>query len=99
VSKKEVDMALQLVEEMTEPFQPKKYKDTYRDDLMARVKKKVKAGDTEVVEEPEEAAEPKQSAEVIDMVALLKKSLGKGKGQHKPAQHGRRAAHRESRAR
>lgn len=107
VSKKEVEMALQLVEEMSEPFAPKKYKDTYRDDLMARVKKKVKAGDTEVVEEPEGSAEPRQSAEVIDMVALLKKSLGKGRATpaaahaaRKTASHSRRrTAHRESRAR
>lgn len=107
VSKKEVEMALQLVKEMSEPFAPKKYKDTYRDDLMARVKKKVKAGDTEVVEEPEEAAEPKRSAEVIDMVALLKKSLGKGKATPSVAHAARRTAHharrraapRESRAR
>lgn len=107
VSKKEVDMALQLVEEMSEPFSPKKYKDTYRDDLMAQVKKKVKSGDTEVVEAPEEADEPKHTAEVIDMVALLKKSLGKGKATpavahaaRRTASHSRRrAAPRESRAR
>src|SRR6185436_6934393 len=30
VSGREVDMALQLVKEMSEPFAPKKYKDTYR---------------------------------------------------------------------
>ena len=34
VSNREVDMALQLVKEMSEPFAPKKYKDTYRDDLL-----------------------------------------------------------------
>jgi DNA end-binding protein Ku len=80
VSKKEVDMAMQLVEEMSEPFAPKKYKDTYRDDILARVKKKVKAGRTEEVEQPEAAeAAPRRSADVIDLTALLKQSLGKAK--------------------
>jgi non-homologous end joining protein Ku len=36
-------MALQLVEEMSESFAPAKYKDTYHDDLLARIRKKVKA--------------------------------------------------------
>lgn len=81
VSAKEVDMALQLVEEMSEPFAPKKYKDTYRDDILARVKKKVKAGKTEVVEEVgEDEAAPRAKAEVIDLTALLRQSLGKAKG-------------------
>jgi DNA end-binding protein Ku len=97
VSKKEVQMALQLVEEMSEPFQPKKYKDNYRDDLMARIKQKVRAGDTEKVEAPEQEAEaPRPSAEVIDLVALLKKSLHGGKAQKAAA--GRKVARTRKRA-
>ena len=83
VSKKEVDMALQLVEEMSESFEPKKYKDTYRDDILARVKKKIKSGKTEEVEEPEEGEAAKPSADVIDLTALLKRSLGHGKQREK----------------
>ena len=90
VSKKEVQMALQLVDEMSEPFQPKKYKDTYHDDLMARIRKKAKAGDTETVEGPEETPAPRKSAEVIDLVALLKKSLH-GKAPAKTARARKRA--------
>src|SRR6185436_20297489 len=71
VSGREIDMALQLVKEMSEPFAPKKYKDTYREDLMARIRKKVKSGRTETIEQPEkETASPRKSAEVIDLVAL-----------------------------
>jgi DNA end-binding protein Ku len=73
-------MALQLVKEMSEPFAPKKYKDTYREDLLARIRKKVKSGRTATVEQPEkETAAPRKSAEVIDLVALLKRSLDKTK--------------------
>lgn len=80
VSSREVEMALQLVKEMSEPFAPKKYKDTYREDLMARIRKKVKSGRTTSVEQPEEkTAEPRKTADVIDLVALLKQSLGKAK--------------------
>jgi DNA end-binding protein Ku len=80
VSGREVDMALQLVKEMSEPFTPKKYKDTYREDLMARIRKKVKSGRTAAVEQPEEkAAAPRRTADVIDLVALLKQSLGKAR--------------------
>ena len=71
-------MALQLVKEMSEPFAPKKYKDSYREDLMARIRKKVKSGRTTAVEQPEEkTSAPRKSAEVIDLVALLKRSLDK----------------------
>jgi DNA end-binding protein Ku len=98
VSKQEVQMALQLVDEMSAPFQPKKYKDTYREDLMARIRKKVRSGDTEEVAQPEEEeAPPRKSAEVIDLVALLKKSLH-GKEGAKPAKRAAapRRVHRQS---
>jgi len=79
VTGREVDMALQLVKEMSEPFSPKKYKDTYREDLMARIRKKIKSGRSSVVEQPEKPAAPRPSADVIDLAALLKQSLGKAK--------------------
>lgn len=91
VTRKEVQMALQLVEEMSEPFAPKQYKDTYRDDILARVKKKVKTGKTEKIEEPEEGAH-RESAEVIDLMAALKRSIGKAKHADKPKHE--RARHR-----
>jgi Ku protein len=45
-SGRELQMALKLVEEMTEKWQPEAFKDTYRDDLMKRIEQKVKAGQT-----------------------------------------------------
>jgi DNA end-binding protein Ku len=76
ISPAELKMAERLIADMEAPFKPEEYKDTYRDDLMAFIKKKIKAGDTEVPEEPVEEPEP---SNVIDIMSLLRQSLG-GKG-------------------
>src|SRR5688572_28771508 len=96
-SAREVEMALKLVKEMSEKWKPEKYHDTYRDDLLARIRKKVKAGETEEIAEPEkEGKEPRKGAEVIDLMALLKRSVEKegGKPRKRPARaRARNAAH------
>jgi DNA end-binding protein Ku len=80
IQEKELSMALKLMEEMTEQWNPDKYRDTYRDDILARVKEKIKAGETDVITEAEEAVEtPRRKAEVIDLMALLKSSIDKKK--------------------
>ena len=76
-SPKELDLALRLVKEMEEGWKPQKYKDTYRDDLLARIREKVKAGQTEEITEPEKEGRSRAGAEVIDLMALLKKSVEK----------------------
>jgi DNA end-binding protein Ku len=96
-SSKEVDMALRLVEGMSEKWDPKRYRDTYREDILARVEEKVKAGQTEEITEPEEKERPAKGAEVIDLMALLKRSVEeKGKaragGGHRRARTERGAA-------
>ena len=81
VSDKELSMAERLVDDMTEKWKPEQYKDTYHDDLMARIEDKVKSGETHLITpEAKEEREPRRSAEVIDLVSLLRRSLEKGKG-------------------
>jgi DNA end-binding protein Ku len=93
VSAKELELALRLVEDMSEKWQPEKYKDTYREDLLARVEEKVKAGQTEEITQPGKGeGREKKSADVIDLMSLLKKSVEK----KKPAK--RAAAARKKRA-
>jgi DNA end-binding protein Ku len=98
-SAREVEMALRLVKEMSDKWKPEKYHDTYRDDLLARIRKKVKAGETEEVAEAEGGGkEPKKGAEVIDLMALLRRSVekeGGGKASKRPARGraARKAAH------
>ena len=88
VTAKELDMALRLVEDMADDWEPKKYKDTYREDLLKRIKEKVKAGQTEELTEPEAGAEkPAKGADVIDLMTLLKNSVEK-----KPAARAKRPA-------
>jgi DNA end-binding protein Ku len=76
VSARELEMAERLVQDMTETWDPDRYHDTYRDDLMARVRAKIKAGKTHELAPTDEAGpEPRKSAQVIDLMALLKRSL------------------------
>ena len=90
VTSKELDMALRLVEDMADEWQPAKYKDTYREDLLKRVKEKVKAGESEEITAPDKS-EPreKKGADVIDLMSLLKQSVAK---KPKRTQRKRRAA-------
>jgi DNA end-binding protein Ku len=79
IHEKELSMALKLMDEMTEEWNPDKYRDTYRDDILARVQEKIKAGETEVITEEEEPASPRRKAEVIDLMSLLKSSIDRRK--------------------
>jgi DNA end-binding protein Ku len=76
VSSKEVAMAEKLLEEMSAPWKPEEYHDTYREDLMRRIDEKVRKRQTHVLTTKEKAPkEGRQSAQVIDLMAVLKKSL------------------------
>lgn len=73
VTEKELDMAQRLIESMIGDWEPGKYHDTYSEELLGYIKKKVEAGETARVEEA--APAPRPGAEVIDIMSLLKKSL------------------------
>ena len=82
LSAKEVEMAQSLVESMSGDWDPESLRDTYRDDILALVQKKIRSRQThEIAEpEPEDEDKPRSSAKVIDLMALLKQSIdGKGK--------------------
>jgi len=68
VKEQEVKLAEMLVESLAAPFEPEKYKDTYRENLQALIDAKIKG--QEVVTPPQ--AEP---SKVIDIMEALKKSL------------------------
>lgn len=73
----EMKMATQLVEEMSGKWKPEDFKDEFKHAVMKLVDKKVKAGKTETVIQPEEEA-LSQGAEVIDLTELLARSLKGG---------------------
>jgi DNA end-binding protein Ku len=83
--KRELEMAKALVGSMSAEWDPKKYKDDYRDALMDVIEEKVEAGGKEIEEKPK----PKRtSPKVIDLVAVLRESLAQsGK---KPRTHRKR---------
>jgi len=101
VSSREVDMARRLVEGMSDKWKPEAFHDTYHEDLMALIEKRVAAGQTEVVTEPSgEEEEQPAKGDVIDLMALLKRSVeakektGRPAGQQKARgrKSGRKAA-------
>jgi DNA end-binding protein Ku len=95
VSPREVEMARRLVEGMSATWKPVEHRDTYHEDLMALIEKRVEAGQTEVVTEPskDEGKRPAKG-EVIDLMALLKKSVEakrKGRGPQAAQARGRKS--------
>lgn len=86
VSDKEIKMALSLLEDMTEKWNPLEYHDTYREDVMALVEKKIKANQTKTVTQPEKGEERQPAASnVVDLMGLLRKSIDSKKGDDKKA--------------
>ena len=76
VNPREIEMARKLVDGMTAKWNPDEYRDTYHEDLLALIEKRVQAGQTEVITKPaEEGEERPAKGEVIDLMALLKRSV------------------------
>jgi len=72
----EMNMAAKLIDAMRGDWQPAEYRDTYHEDIMARIEAKEKAGQINEVTAAEKTRAPAQrSAEVIDLMSLLQKSM------------------------
>jgi DNA end-binding protein Ku len=82
VNERELKMARQLIETLSTDFDPSKYHDEYREELLALIDKK--AAGEEIVARPE----PEAPAKVLDLMAALEASLersGEGHARRKPA--------------
>jgi DNA end-binding protein Ku len=90
VSRQEVNMAEQLVATMAGKWNPKIYRDDYRDDVLKLIERKVHSGQTKTVEPAEPAARPKRIAKVVDIMHLLRQSVEDAKRKGEP--EGRRKA-------
>ena len=80
---KEIDMAEKLIDDMSGTWDPAEYHDTFRDDILTLVDRKVREGRTESVEPMEAENAAPRTGNVIDLTDLLRQSLakrGKGKG-------------------
>jgi DNA end-binding protein Ku len=78
VTQAEIDLATQLVATISKPFDPAapEYRDTYRDDLTQLIEKKAEGAAPAPVPA---APEPEMGGELVDIVALLQKSLAEAK--------------------
>jgi DNA end-binding protein Ku len=74
-----VDLATQLIEQKSGPFRPDQFKDHYQDALRALVQKKMKGKKITA-----EKAEARPSAQIIDLMDALRKSVQGRGGERSP---------------
>ncbi len=72
LGKREETMAMTLVEQMTERWDPARYTDDYKSNLMKLIDAKIEAGGKAL---PTEKPHQRAATNVIDLVAVLQKSL------------------------
>jgi DNA end-binding protein Ku len=80
ITTKELELARKLVEDMAGPWKPEEFEDTYNEDLLHRIDEKIKRGETKVLTKPEGEARAPRTAQVIDLMELLKQSIDKTGG-------------------
>ncbi|WP_028551874.1 non-homologous end joining protein Ku [Paenibacillus sp. UNC451MF] len=68
VNDKELQMAKMLIDQLTTPFEPEKYKDDYRESLLQAIEQKVNGQQVSVAPEP-------HKTNVIDLMSALQASL------------------------
>jgi len=74
LTKKELDMARQLIASLSDDFDADKFEDTHRHQVLGLIERKA-AGDTEIVAPPEAMSEDK----VVDLMAALEASVKEAK--------------------
>ncbi|MCD6061639.1 MAG: repair protein [Moraxellaceae bacterium] len=84
ISEREIDMALALVETMSEPWRPQQYKDRFFDDVMALINRKIAAQDTHALYTPAKAKPLPKAPKVEDLMALLRQSLAGNRAANAP---------------
>jgi DNA end-binding protein Ku len=78
----EVEMARSLVDNLSDSFDPEKYDDTYRKELLDLLREKAETGEISApAEEPEEA-------EVVDLMSALRESVERTKRQQAGSRRG-----------
>jgi DNA end-binding protein Ku len=80
VSQREFGMAVKLIEDMRQEWEPANFKDTYREDLLRLIDQKVKQGKTRSLTPAADKTRARRTAEVVDLGELLKRSLAERKG-------------------
>jgi DNA end-binding protein Ku len=76
LQKAEVEMAKSLVENLSEPFKPQKYDDTYRKELLDLIRAKAEG-------QPLPEPSKEEEGEVVDLMSALRESVERTKKQRK----------------
>ena len=78
LSRNELKMAEQLVQDMTTQWTPENYRDEFKDAIMKLVARRVRSGKTQTVLSPE-SVEKKitDGAQIVNLIELLERSLRK----------------------
>jgi DNA end-binding protein Ku len=87
IKKKDLDLATSLVKNLADEWEPAKYTDDYRENLLRVIKAKMKGKSADLVTE-----EPSRDAKVVDLMERLRQSLDASTGRK-----GRKAAARRAR--
>lgn len=75
ISANEIKMAERLIEAMSGPWDPAKYRDEYREDLENLIEKKIKSGRPTAVSNDLKAPARKAGGQVVDIMSLLRRSV------------------------
>lgn len=89
-SERELAMAARLIAEMSGEFRPAQFVDTFREELLALVRRRSRSGSPP--EPPAARRRPAPAANVVDLVALLERSVQARKGAARPAARRKRSA-------
>jgi DNA end-binding protein Ku len=85
LQKPEVEMAKSLVENLSEPFKPEKYDDTYRKELLDLLRAKAKG-------KPLPEPEAEEKGEVVDLMAALRESVERTQKKTRPRSRAKKAS-------
>ncbi|CEK12057.1 non-homologous end joining protein Ku [Legionella hackeliae] len=77
ISEREMKMAVDLIKDMTAPWEPEKYHDDYQDALAKWLEKKTEEAEKEMGKGAKTRV--RKPDDVVDFISLLKKSMGKDK--------------------
>ncbi|MGN6134462.1 MAG: Ku protein [Aureliella sp.] len=91
-SKQERDMAMQLIDGMTDKFEPDRYHDEYHDAVMKLIQDKIASGETDVAEPPQADEDEDQEPTTINFIEVLRRSVEQTSGKS----HARKSASSKS---
>ncbi|HEY1610838.1 MAG TPA: Ku protein, partial [Paraburkholderia sp.] len=76
---REMDMARKLIDDMSSTWNAADYHDTFHDQILALIDRKIREGKTKKIK-PVETAPQRPTADIVDLSELLRRSLGNKRG-------------------